>query len=176
MEALAELPEEKIREWMSGPPALCYRFNVMSGVFHSAIQRIVTEYGCDASRIWNGRPSSAEVVYRFLQFRGAGPKIATMATNILARDYRVEFSDYSGIDISPDVHVRRVFSCLGLCGGGASEDEVMYRARALHPEYPGILDLPVWTIGTNWCKAKEADRNCASCYMRDLCPSAKPKY
>jgi endonuclease III len=167
---LSRLSLEHITELMSQPEKLVFRFNVMSEVLYSAIQRINDEYGGDASRIWTGKPPSAEVVYRFLQFKGAGPKIATMATNILARNYKIEFSDYYSVDISVDVHVFRVFEHLGLCRHQASNDEVIYKARALYPEYPGILDLPCWTIGHNWCT--ELNKKCGLCYMRHLCPSA----
>ena len=62
-----------------------HRFNdVMATVFHNAVRKIADEYSQDASKIWRGNPSSAAVVYRFLQFDGVGPKIATMATNVLA--------------------------------------------------------------------------------------------
>lgn len=170
---LSQLSLERITELMSQPEKLVFRFNVMSEVFYSAIQRIKDEYEGDASRIWKGRPSSAEVVYRFLQFKGAGPKIATMAANILARDYKVEFSDYYSIDISVDVHVFRVFRRLGLCRPNASLEEVIYKARALSPDYPGRLDLPCWIIGKNWCNVDESKRECSSCRMTDLCPSAR---
>ena len=76
--------------------------------------RLVEAHHVDASRIWSGTPSSGEVVYRFLEFDGIGPKIATMAANILVRNYKVPLADYYSIDISADVHVRRVFSPSGI--------------------------------------------------------------
>jgi len=97
--------------------------------------------------IWANRPASAEVIYRFLEFRGVGPKIATMAANGLARHLKIPFSDYFSIDVSADVHVRRVFARLGLTGRGDTIEAVIYRARVLHPEFPGLLDLPAWEIG-----------------------------
>lgn len=71
---------------------------------------------------------SAEVVLRFLQFRGVGPKIATMATNILAREFKVPFADYYSVDVSADVHVRRVFHRLGLVRDSATLEDIIYCA------------------------------------------------
>lgn len=121
----------------------------MSECFHFAVQRINNDYAGDASRIWSGKPSSAEVVYRFLAFNGVGPKIGSLATNILVREFKIPFADYFSIDISADVHVRRVFTRLGLCTANVSVEQVIYKAKALHPEFPGMMDLPGWEIGRN---------------------------
>jgi endonuclease III len=169
---LSGLSLDQLTEFMSQPKKLHRYFQKMSEVFYEAVQRIRREYDGHAERIWIGKPSSAEVVYRFLEFKGAGPKIATMATNILARDCKIEFSDYYSVDISVDEHVRRVFERLGLRRPEGSDEEVIYKARALSPDYPGRLDLPCWVIGRRWCTADKSKRECGSCYMRDLCPSA----
>lgn len=170
---LSSLSHDQIAEFMSQPKKLHRYSKKMGEVFYHAIQRIANAYDGHAERIWTGKPSSAEVVYRFLQFEGAGPKIATMATNILARDYKIEFSDYCSVDISVDVHVLRVFARLGVVRPNASIEEVIYKARAFAPDYPGRLDLPSWIIGRNWCKPDESKRECSSCCMFDLCPSAR---
>lgn len=167
---LASLSVGKIRKLMQRPKPL-HRFpEEMSNNFYQAIQRIKDCYGGDASRIWAGRPSSAAVVYRFLQFRGVGPKIATMATNILARDFKIPLGDYYSIDISADVHVRRVFYRLGLTAKDVTGEELIYKARAIHPEFQGLMDLPAWEIGRNWCKPNKP--KCDECYMNKLCPSS----
>ena len=166
---LEKLSFEKIKEVMQKPEPL-HRFpEEMSNNFYQAVQRIKNYYDGDASTIWSGKPSSAEVVYRFLQFRGVGPKIGTMAANILARDFKIPLGDYYSIDISADVHVRRVFHRLGLVPNRASIEELVYKARAIHPEFPGLMDLPTWEIGRNWCKPTKP--KCKECYMNDLCPS-----
>ena len=164
---LESLTIQDIRVLMTEPAHL-HRFpEKMSKVFFEAISTIRNRYGGNAAQIWANRPSSAKVVYEFLQFRGAGPKIATMAANILARELKVPFSDYFSIDISVDVHVRRVLGRLGLVNSEASIEEIIYRVRSLHPEFPGLMDFPAWEIGRNWCKPKQP--LCKECYMRDLC-------
>lgn len=168
---LQSLSIADVRNLMTRPEPL-HRFpERMSENFHEAIRVIGEDYGGDASNIWRGKPPSAEVVYRFLQFRGVGPKIAIMATNILARDFKVPLSDYYSVDISADVQVRRVFCRLGLVGQDATTEEVIYRARALHPAFPGLMDFPAWEIGRNWCRPTTP--LCRSCYMKEACLTAR---
>jgi endonuclease III len=111
-------------------------------------------------------------VYRFLEFDGVGPKIASMAANILARDFKLPFSDYYSIDISADVHVRRVFGRLGLITPDASEERLssrtIFRARGLNPKFPGLMDLPAWEIGRQWCRPENPQ--CTACYLSEKCP------
>lgn len=170
MDTLLNQTEADVRRLMRKPEPLHRYIDRMAGFLFRAIQRIERQYNCDASRIWTGKPSSATVVYRFLEFDGIGPKIASMNANILARRFKIRFSDYFSIDISADVHVRRVFGRLGLTPPGATPDQLIFRTRALHPEFPGLMDFPVWEIGRNWCRPKI--RKCRECYMEDLCPSA----
>ncbi len=167
MQMLSGLSKEDVNHLMKEPEPLHRFVDTMANQFHSAVQWINDNYGGDASRIWAKEPSSAEVVYRFLEFNGVGPKIGSMAANILARDFKIPFSDYYSIDISADVHVRRVFHRLGLCAANATVEQVIYKARALYPDFPGMMDLPCWEIGRTWCKPR--DPVCSACYMNDLC-------
>ena len=169
-DALSILSLDDIRERMSKPEPLHRFVDAMSRYFFLGITRIKDFYQGDASRIWAGKPASAEVVYRFLEFEGVGPKIASMAVNILAREFKIPFSDYFSIDISADVHVRRVFSRLGLCTKDPTVEQVIYKARALFPEFPGLMDFPCWEIGRQWCKPKNPE--CGACHMNDICPTA----
>ena len=167
---LLKLSEEEIQDYMKGPPAL-HRFpGKMGKRLHAAIQRIANKYQGNAGAIWSDHPSSAGLVYRFLEFEGMGPKVATMAANILAREFKVPVRDHFSIDISPDRHVLRVFQRLGLIPKQASNEQVIYRARDLNPEYPGLVDLPAFQIGREWCKPK--DPCCNKCFMEDICPTA----
>ncbi|MEK7993292.1 MAG: hypothetical protein AAB403_05755 [Planctomycetota bacterium] len=70
-----------------------------------------------------------------------------MATNILLRDFKVKIRDYSSIDISTDRQVKKFFVRRGLLRKDASNEELTYLARELHPEYPGVFDFIAWTQG-----------------------------
>jgi endonuclease III len=169
-EALRRVSLSRIERLMTKPQPL-HRYPAQMALnVHAAIRAIAHKYNGDAAQIWVGRPSSSLVVYRFLEFRGVGPKIASMAANILARRFKVPFSDYYSIDISPDVHVHRVFTRLGLIPKDTSPDALIFRARAAHPMFPGLLDFPAWDIGRQWCRPRTP--RCGDCYMSRLCPSA----
>ena len=145
-----------------------HRFNdKMAEVFHLGISDIMTKYEGDASRIWNGNPSSSAVVYRFLEFKGSGIKISTMAANILARQFRIPFSDFYSIDISPDVHIIRVMKRMGFVPEGATNDMIIYKARELNPKFPGIIDFSCWEIGRTWCKPQNP--LCNECIVGEDC-------
>jgi endonuclease III len=145
-----------------------HRFNhTMAEIFYKAILKIENDYDGDASKIWENNPSSASVVFKFLEFEGSGIKISTMATNILARQFKIPFSDYYSIDISPDVHIKRVMRRIGFVPDNAENDMIIYKARELNPEFPGIIDFSCWEIGRNWCKPNNPD--CENCIVKDEC-------
>lgn len=168
---LATLSLEEVTSLFIQSPPLHRMKGIMAEIFHFAIQRIKEQYLGKASLIWRGRPSSAAIVRRFLEFKGAGPKIATMAANILVRDFKIPVSDKYSVDISPDGQVRRVFERLGLIRKDASNEEIVYTARELHPAYPGVFDLAAWEIGRKWCHPRSPE--CSKCYLQQHCPTAK---
>ena len=151
-------------------PQLHRYSEIMAKVFFDGVRLIADRYQGDASSLWSDNPTSAGLVSRFLEFNGAGPKIATMATNILVREFKVTVSDKYSIDISVDVHTKRVFKRLGLARQDASNEEIIYVARDLNPEYPGVFDLPAWEVGRNWCHPRAPE--CADCFMLKLCPTS----
>lgn len=168
---LAGLSLHTIRAVFLAHPTLHHFPNVMARLFHLGVQRIARQYDGDASRIWSGGIGSATLVRRFLEFDGVGPKIATMAANILGRDFGIPLADHRFIDISVDRHVKRVFSRLALIPQGASNFEVIYVAREMDPDYPGISDLACWRIGHDWCRPGKP--KCPECVMQSVCPGAK---
>ena len=124
-----------------------FRKNVMPTIFFHGVQRIASCYHDHANNLWADNPPCARVIRRFLEFKGAGPKIATMATNILVRQLKVPMRDKSSIDISADRQVMKYFQSQGLLRMGAKKEELIYLAREIYPEYPGLLDLLAWEQG-----------------------------
>lgn len=139
----------------------------MAKYFFSAVQRIANEYDSDARKIWNDEPPSGMLICRFLQFDGVGIKIATMATNILVRQFDVQLKDKSSIDVSPDIHIMRIFYRLGLISSEKAKEEAIYMARALYPEYPGLVDYSCWYVGRNYCHPHIP--NCTECPFKTFC-------
>ena len=145
-----------------------HRYNdQMAKIFHQATQRIANDYSGNAGLIWEGEISSAEVIYRFLCFEGCGIKIASMAANLLHRIFKKQYTDYSALDISPDIHIRRVMHRLGLVDNMDEVDLVVYKARSIHPQYPGILDECLWDVGRQYCHPSDPD--CKGCELAEIC-------
>lgn len=171
--------EEAIHRIFEQNKDIKHRFkDIMADLFCCAVKRIQRDYAGNASKIWNDKPSSGLLIYRFLQFKGVGIKIATMATNILMRQFGVELRDKRSIDISPDVHTVRVFQRLGLTSFDKdneikSREGTMYMARAICPEYPGIFDYPCWFVGNRFCDAQgpKCKKDGKTCPFFNFCPS-----
>jgi endonuclease III len=153
--------------------ASLHRFNKkMAKQFRDGVLRIKNRYNSDASRIWSGKPSSKTVVERFEEFNGVGQKISTMATNILFRKFGIEFSEYSSIDISLDVHVLCVMRRLGLVENNIDNEifknEVLSETRRWNPEYPGIFDRACFEVGRSFC-FEDKTPNCKNCILQNIC-------
>jgi len=63
---------------------------------------------------------------------------------------------------------RRVFKKTGLINQNATDDELMFYARELNPEYPGIFDLPVRKLGKELCEQQSP--KCNECCLGKYCP------
>lgn len=165
-DSLSRLSQEDIRHYFE--TNALHRFNKdMSEVFYKAVQKIRNEYNSDASRIWSGENSSAEIIYRFLCFEGCGIKIASMATNLLHRIFGITYTDYSALDISPDIHIKRVLYRIGLIENMEDTNLVIYRAKSICPEYPGILDECCWDMGRLCCHPTKPE--CDRCKFWEIC-------
>jgi endonuclease III len=167
---LLQLPLQELEHAMVYPTPL-HRFNTMTAKnTYAVIHHISNAYDGNAGAIWAGRPSSVTIVRRFLEFDGAGPKVATMAANILVRDLRIEVADRYSIDVSVDVHVRGVLSRMGFVPEGACDEDIIYRMREIYPEYPGVFDVVLWELGRTRCRPENPA--CTSCEWAAQCAYA----
>lgn len=71
------------------------------------------------------------------------------------------------IDVSPDVHVRRVMRRMGLVEKGTGIDEIICKVREICPEFPGVIDFSLCQLGRDTCKAGHAD--CDRCPVKTEC-------
>jgi endonuclease III len=134
-----------------------------------AARRVVDVYGGDAARIWDGGLRAIEIRTRLEAFQGIGQKKAAMAVEILATHLGVPMTGMTDSDVAYDIHVRRVFRRTGLVEVDTI-DAIVTAARTLHPARPGLLDVPAWTVGREWCRPRRP--RCTECPISWACPSA----
>jgi len=156
-----------VRAAVAQPPVLHRYRERMPDWLVAAARIVVHDYGGDAARIWNDRPTARQLQQRLDRFPGIGQKKAAMAVEILDRDLGVSIRELEGSDIAYDVHVRRVFLRTGLAEYD-DLDHMVDVARRAYPERPGAIDVPAWLIGRQWCHAGFPD--CPACVLRDVCP------
>ncbi len=167
--SIASMPPEQLGNALRQIPS-GHRFpNMLAKFFVSAAQKVVSEYDGDAIGIWKGR-SVRDAYLHLGAFLGIGQKKASMAVNILCRDLgwlNPQPAELKNIDVSYDVHVRRVFLRLGFAESDTMA-EILQAARELNPEYPGKLDLGAWYVGRTWCRPARPD--CGACRLTEVCP------
>jgi endonuclease III len=56
---------------------------------------------------------------------------------------------------------------MGYVPSGATNDMIIYKARELNPEFPGIIDFSCWEIGRTWCKPNKP--LCKDCIVGSDC-------
>lgn len=173
MPALSEMKLTELKRAFNTPTPLHRHWPQKAEVLSKAASYIVANYSGQPEKIWSGPPRSAAIIWRFLEFDGVGPKIATMAANILVRNLKIKVADKSAIDISVDTHVKRLFKRTGLLkrtglSNSKEKEIIIFQARDLCPDYPGVLDLPLWKIGKEHCHPKHP-----SCEVDTSCPLYK---
>lgn len=164
---IAKMSEIELKEYFGKRPKLHRFWRTMARRIRKACVLLNQKYDSNALNIWADKPESRKLYKRLIEFDGIGQKKASMVTNILSRDLGVEVKDKSGIDVSYDEMVRRVFLRTGLVESDTMEN-VLEAARRMNPNYPGELDSPAWLIGRSWCLRKNP--KCNRCYLNDVCP------
>lgn len=130
---------------------------------------ILKKYDGDPRKIWNNQRDINLVMKRLEELTGIGPALSRMTVNLLSRDYGLlgGMKAKKDLTVKPDVHVRRVFTRLGLIDKSTSIKDIDKIVKEISPRYPGALDYPAWEIGRNYCKATNPD--CVNCEIRQVC-------
>jgi len=124
---------------------------------------ICDEYGGDARRIWNGKDPA--VVLQLLWAVGAGDQISRMIVGALRDCGQIKGT---ASDVKGDVYVRRVLG-RALLGEPTDAETAVGLARRVYPDDPWQLDAPLWTLGSNACKATPV---CSECGLKPYCSYA----
>jgi uncharacterized HhH-GPD family protein len=163
---LAENPDA-VRSAVQRSPML-HRFKeTLPRWICAAAEKLLTEYGGDAARIWPAGDDVLAVTERLSAFRGIGRKKAVMAAEIITRHFGVELAGRECGQVAYDVQVRRVFLRSGLVDID-TRDAIEAAASAACAEAPGTLDLPAWLIGRETCRPKAP--RCDECRLAAVCP------
>jgi endonuclease III len=166
-ERLAKLKKHDIEKAVIQPSPL-HRYKIKIALeIYEALQRIKTQYSGNAALIWNDNPSSETLVNRFLEFKGIGPKIASMAADILVSYFGIPVRDTHKIDIPADRHVRRVLTRMGFVPENTSNEGIVSVARNLYSKYPGMIDHIIFPLGREICKPNNPD--CLNCEYSEYC-------
>jgi endonuclease-3 len=171
MPRLAQVSKADWLKLVSEPP-ICAATERLAQVLFRAVQHIHRFYDDNAAAVWEGKPSSSALVGRLMEFDIA-PATAIAAANALVRDFGVQLSDRYSIDITVDGDIRRVMTRLGLVEDGAGAATVLYKARELNPQYPGLLDLPLLEVARTTCHAEFP--SCDRCPLVDACRHARER-
>jgi uncharacterized HhH-GPD family protein len=158
---------DSVAEALARPPALHRFVRTLPGWISDAAARIGECYGGDAAAVWEGEPTAVELMERLSGFRGIGRKKAAMAAVLLSRYFGVPVREPEGGTVAYDTHVRRVFLRSGLVDIDTPA-EIERAAAAACPEAPGLLDLPAWLIGRQWCRPVHPE--CDECRLAGVCP------
>lgn len=164
---LAKAEAADIQRVLEAPPAL-HRFKATLSRFIVGTARCLVErYGGDASRVWSDCPPADVLIERLSTFPGFGAKKAAMTTEILIRRFGVAVRRHDKTAVPYDVHVRRVMLRSGLVSVDRPS-ELQEAARAISPERPSLIDLPLWQIGRTWCRPRAP--RCGECRLGEVCP------
>lgn len=86
---LAAMDPAKVREAFATPPAV-HRFpGAMAERVHALAALVTSEYGGDASRIWAGVDTAAELKQRLARLPGFGPMKSRIVLGLLAKQFGV---------------------------------------------------------------------------------------
>ena len=150
---------------ISAKPALHRWITPLSEAVYLAMRTVQDTHEGDVRNLWNDRPEGKETQRRLRSFKGIGDKISALGTRQLALTFGVELADgLSSIDVSPDVHVMRVFRRLKLIDDDDPQS-VIATAQKLSKE--SVTMDGAWVVGMWWCHASSP--SCGTCPLWLYC-------
>ncbi len=163
---LKEESIDSLEQIIKEKPALHRYPRKMAEYIWSAVEGTQKEYDGNIANLWLKNPDVCCVIEKFEKFKGISHKKAALGSLLLVRDFGVPLINLNFIDITYDLHVRRVFLRMGLV---QNDDfgEVTSVARLICEPFPGSLTLPFWVVGRDFCRPSEP--NCDECYLRKFC-------
>ena len=163
---LKEHSVDSLEKIIKEKPALHRYPHKMAEYILAAIDMLVKEYNSDAEEIWKYDLNAEHIIDKLEKFKGISHKKAALGTLLLARDFEVALENLSCIDITYDLHIRRTFLRMGLVENDNLND-VTNVARKIHSGFPGMLTLPFWVTGRDYCRPTNPD--CEECYLKEFC-------
>ncbi len=157
--------EDELEQVIKTKPALHRYPNRMAMYIYNAMKDVLEKYEGSASNIWEGK-SAEEIVSNLEEFKGISHKKASLGTLLLVRDMGLSVPDKENIDIAYDVHIKRIFSRVGLVKD-ETEEKVLEAARNLNPDFPGELTTAFWSIGRDFCHSNNP--MCLLCPLEPVC-------
>lgn len=150
-----------------------HRYRYMADYCHQAMCRIRDEWGGSAASLHNDEPSGGEFLRRVLTFRGMGAKVAGLYCRLAVLSHgAVLWNMYAGLDISPDRHVIRVMTRLGLVAEDATPQDIINKARELSPFAPVEWD-GLFIVGLDYCHANDPECHIRKCPLARVCGTVK---
>lgn len=163
---IADMDIEELIGVIKEKPALHrYPSNIAKYII-SAAELLISKYQSDASNIWAGDASAADIVLRLEEFKGISHKKAALGSLLLVRDLGIDIKDKENINIAYDIHIRRICLRTGFCTKDTIADVIMAGKR-IWPEFPGRLTSSFWAIGRDICRP--SNPLCKECPLDEVC-------
>ncbi|MRR20959.1 hypothetical protein EG827_12325 [bacterium] len=114
-----------------------HRYRYMANYCHQAMTRIRDDWGGSAANLHIDEPTGGEFLRRVMSFKGLAQKCGGLYCRLAVLSHgAVLWDKYAGLDVSPDRHVMRVMSRLGLVSEDPTPQEAINKARELSPYAP----------------------------------------
>lgn len=148
-----------------------HRYRYLAGYLHEAMTRIRDEWDGSGGNLHADEPTGQQFLRRVTSFKGYGEKTAGLYCRLAVLSHgAVLWDKYAGLDVSPDRHVARVMTRLGLVAEDSTPQDIINKARELSPYAPVEWD-GLFLTGLDYCHAN--DPECSGCSLAGACPSAR---